>query len=533
MRNLRGFLGPLIALLVTAGMAQSGNVALILGDRSISNFSNTWSRGEAAAYSAEFEAAGFEVIEPNSRSIENMLQAASQVDGMMQRGEVERLAIVVLGPIAGNQRDQWVLGAGAGQVTELTIGSAGLSLNALSTLAARAERSVILISPGWREPEVGPGLVPGLSQFDAAGGVTYVVGDAGRMAGFVKNDLLNPQNSLADLVRAAPSDVVVSGFLARSVSFMGDGASRDPVEMLEEGYWAAVRDIDRIDAYEFYLRKFPRGPNRSEARKRIKILKNQPAREAEAAEAALNLTRAERKKIQQNLKLLGYDPHGIDGKFGQDTRGALAAWQRANGFDETGFINDNQLFRIQDQVAELQKEEERKDRAYWRATGQGGSESGLRAYLDRYPDGVYSGIAKARLEEIEEIQREQEAAEERLAWDIALAGDTIGHYRAFLDEFPNGVYATDAKARLAALENPGPTAGEIAQAKAEERRTAGNVVARLLVEQQLRSLGYNSGSIDGKFSARARAAIKQFQIDKGLPETGYISRATMSKLMGN
>ena len=37
------------------------------------------------------------------------------------------------------------------------------------------------------------------------------------------------------------------------------------------------------------------------------------------------------------------------------------------------------------------------DRAYWRRTGEDGSEAGLTAYLGRYPDGLYAATARERL----------------------------------------------------------------------------------------------------------------------------------------
>lgn len=54
-----------------------------------------------------------------------------------------------------------------------------------------------------------------------------------------------------------------------------------------------------------------------------------PWSDAAATEAALDLTRAQRREVQIRLALLGFDPRGIDGLFGPDTRAAIAQWQRA------------------------------------------------------------------------------------------------------------------------------------------------------------------------------------------------------------
>ncbi|MFP7571339.1 serine protease [Marivita sp. S2033] len=69
-------------------------------------------------------------------------------------------------------------------------------------------------------------------------------------------------------------------------------------------------------------------------------------REARASEA--NLNRIARQDIQIALKWAGFYNAGIDGAFGRGTRSAMAAWQQANGFDDTGILTTGQraeLFR--------------------------------------------------------------------------------------------------------------------------------------------------------------------------------------------
>jgi peptidoglycan hydrolase-like protein with peptidoglycan-binding domain len=50
------------------------------------------------------------------------------------------------------------------------------------------------------------------------------------------------------------------------------------------------------------------------------------------------------------------------------------------------------------------------------------------------------------------------------------------------------------------------------------------------VEQALESEGYNPGRIDGRADDDARAAIRDFQQDEGLPMTGMIDRRTAEEL---
>jgi len=55
-------------------------------------------------------------------------------------------------------------------------------------------------------------------------------------------------------------------------------------------------------------------------------------------EDALALKRAARIDVQRRLALAGFDPNGIDGAFGPQTRTALADFQTAWGFPATGYL---------------------------------------------------------------------------------------------------------------------------------------------------------------------------------------------------
>jgi hypothetical protein len=63
---------------------------------------------------------------------------------------------------------------------------------------------------------------------------------------------------------------------------------------------------------------------------------------AEARRSEWALTIAEREKLQIALQWAGYYTAAIDGAFGRGTRGAMAAWQDANGYDATGILTTAQ-----------------------------------------------------------------------------------------------------------------------------------------------------------------------------------------------
>ncbi|WP_197917218.1 serine protease [Thiosulfatihalobacter marinus] len=70
-------------------------------------------------------------------------------------------------------------------------------------------------------------------------------------------------------------------------------------------------------------------------------------RQARASES--RLTRDERKDLQTWLKWAGHYDAAIDGAFGRGTRAAMAAWQRANGVEETGVLTTAQRQTLRSQ----------------------------------------------------------------------------------------------------------------------------------------------------------------------------------------
>jgi hypothetical protein len=59
---------------------------------------------------------------------------------------------------------------------------------------------------------------------------------------------------------------------------------------------------------------------------------------AEAAEAALTLSTADRRRIQIALTAQGFDTRGTDGAFGPRSREMIAAWQQAQKHPATGYL---------------------------------------------------------------------------------------------------------------------------------------------------------------------------------------------------
>ena len=214
-------------------------------------------------------------------------------------------------------------------------------------------------------------------------------------------------------------------------------------------------------------------------------------------------------------------------------------WQAANGYPATSYLTGPQIERLDSQArvraAELEEQarqerlaEERRDRAYWDATGQGQDEAGLRAYLAEFPEGLFAEVARARLEEIEAAQRAEAEAEQRAFWDDVQADDSIAAYENYLDRFPDGPFASAAQARIEALRRQTDV---VARAEAEERALNLPAFTRVLVERALLDQGYVPGDVDGQFDDNTRRALRQYQNSRQLPATGYLTQDTVVRLL--
>ena len=92
---------------------------------------------------------------------------------------------------------------------------------------------------------------------------------------------------------------------------------------------------------EAYLNEFPEGRYVKEARACLDDLGLGRDEEEEWAERErrLELSREERRRIQEALEGLGLELGGVDGWFGERTREAIRRWEASRGREETGYLD--------------------------------------------------------------------------------------------------------------------------------------------------------------------------------------------------
>lgn len=525
----------LVWVLLAFPAAASGVALFIVNER---YDSIREARGASGVLDAarRLESAGFSVDQATDLSAPAMRAALSGLSEAIRRSGHERVMIVYSGHVVHSAQGAWLMGVDSGNVDLANVDNTGVRLETVLAIAEQLQGGAVVAIADFGFPAgVGAGLQAGLpAGLSVPQGVSVAHGPATQLVGFLRA-LSVPGTTL----RAAAENlrqVRIEGFNPPYLAFLPAG--HEPAVDADRRAWEEATEIDTAAAYRTYLDEFPDGQYAETARAAIARLENTPER----IENALNLTRDERRAIQRDLTILNFNPRGIDGIFGPATRSAITAWQGRNSYAATGFLDRDQIFQLASQAArraaELeaeararQVEEERRDRAYWRDTGAGQDEAGLRAYIERFPDGIFSNIARERLSEIEEARRQAAQARDRAAWDIAQREDSVQSYERYLRDFPSGAFADQARARIEELTRPSRPRPDIDAARAEEEAMRLPGFTILIIEQRLAALGFDPGALDGRIDSDTRRAIRRYQRASDLPVTGYLTQGIVARLM--
>ena len=122
-------------------------------------------------------------------------------------------------------------------------------------------------------------------------------------------------------------------------------------------------------------------------------------------EEGLGLDRAARRRIQLGLRSAGFDPGGADGLFGPRTRAAIRTWQSSRGARSTGYLDGPQVDALRGRDAPQSPASAAAAAAdaggvevvFWQSVQDSPNPAEFEAYLRRFPNGVFSELAEARL----------------------------------------------------------------------------------------------------------------------------------------
>ena len=117
-----------------------------------------------------------------------------------------------------------------------------------------------------------------------------------------------------------------------------------------------------------------------------------------------------------------------------------------------------------------------------------------------------------------------EALVEMRVWREAAQIGTSDALRAYLDQYPNGLFRGEAQARLDALA-PRKSLDETIEENLRLTRTD-----RRAIQQNLTALGFDTRGVDGLFGPGTRRAVGDWQRTEGFRSTGFLDRTQINVL---
>lgn len=534
------------------GPAMADDAALVLGVERYERLDRVVQGNDVTRAVPMLEQAGFEVFAASNAERLQMRTMARSF--LVEVADAERLVVALSGRFANDGTTTWFLAGNSEEPRFFDVSDRAVTVQSMLQLLAETPGQAVLLlgEPSGDNTTYDAYLKAGIGELDIPQGVTVIRGRPRGIASILEDSVAVPGS---DIVREArrTRGVSVAGYQPKSLVMTEDrnraSANNPPQQntanrniQRDNAAWQEALAQDSAQGFLAYMARFPDGLHMDEARTKLAEIRAEPNRAARLAEDALELSRQARRAIQRDLNVLDYDTRGIDGIFGPGSRRAITNWQQQNGLSQTGYLNANQIVRLDAQAsrraAELEAQaerqraaEERRDRAYWEETGTRGNEAGYRAYLQRYPDGLFSTQATERLAAIEENKRQRARAEERAVWDRARERNTVNAYRNYLDQYPNGAFVEYARARIRAAEQSNSNAANREEAAALEQRLGLDPITLRLIEAKLQQLGLEPGQVDGRIDNSTRRAIRRYQRDRELDRTGFLNQATVSRLL--
>lgn len=163
--------------------------------------------------------------------------------------------------------------------------------------------------------------------------------------------------------------------------------------------------------------------------------------------------------------------------------------------------------RIQTASTNAATSVEESDLVFFQSIQNSSQAEDFEAYLKQFPNGKFAPIAKARLDSIREKEKNQQnvaqKAAEQATWDTVKDSNNIGLLQAFLDVYPNGVYAKTARTRIAGLKSTTQVA--TATSQVDEERVLWNSVKNSNAAAELNV--YLVTYPNGRFANEARTKV--------------------------
>lgn len=322
-------------VILAPGAAVAADLALVIGNHAYREAPDALSaEADARAVAETLETHGYDVTSGIDLDRDEMRRHIAAFAEQLDDGEADRVVVFYSGHALRSDGVSYLapVDQGNGSVVEAMMD--GVPLDLLLRLAGQAPgAAVAFIDAAQLDSfEAEPFAAPGLAEIAAPEGVLVVSAAApGRAI---------PRSSTG---QSAFGQQVVDDFLAPGVR-VGTAVNglRAPARATgdTETSLALVQEPD--DSAE--------SRDRSDAPAETQAPDTPEPDPGAAAEDRLDLTRAERRRVQANLTALGYDTRGVEGIFGPGTRTAVERWQQANDLPPTGYLTSAQVALLDQQA---------------------------------------------------------------------------------------------------------------------------------------------------------------------------------------
>lgn len=232
------------------------------------------------------------------------------------------------------------------------------------------------------------------------------------------------------------------------------------------------------------------------------------------------------KQLQQRLKDLGYYSGSVDGKYGSGTESAVKAFQSASGLKSDGIAGS----ATQDKVYSSSAKKNTGGASSSGTTSSGGSSSSSANTYTNGKTDIYLKLGSSG-SQVKILQN-------RLIVLGYLSGTADGE---FAETTEAAVVAFQKRNSIYADGIAGPTT--LTKLYSSSAKKASSVAANIgslregmtgsgvrALQQQLKNLGYYTGSVDGDFGSGTTAAVVAFQGASGLKQDGVAGKATMNAI---
>jgi len=236
------------------------------------------------------------------------------------------------------------------------------------------------------------------------------------------------------------------------------------------------------------------------------------------------------KRLQNQLKTLGYYTGSVDGDFGAGTEAAVKAFQQRNGLTADGKAGRYTLEKLYSGSAVKAPAST--------PTPRPNSSSGSSGSTASNPSNAYTNGETDIYLRLGSSGKQVKTMQNRLIVLGYLTGEADGDFdaatedavKAFQDRnniYDDGVAGPETLTRLYSssarkASSPAAHLGSLSQG------AQGSAVRSL--QRDLKTLGYYNGSIDGDYGSGTFEAVKAFQRANGLTVDGKAGKATLNKI---